>query len=53
LPQSTKLLLQQSAHAEQMKNEMSEEDHQLYSNYFNQFGDYLEKNFSSVATVGF
>ena len=52
LPQSTRLLLQQSAHAKKMRNEMSEEDCQLYGNYFNCFSDHLEKNFSSAAAVG-
>ena len=36
-----------------MRSEMSEEDNQLYADYFDHFGDYLEKNFSSPATVGF
>jgi len=49
LPQSTRLLLHQSAHAKKMRNEMSEEDCQLYGNYFNCFSDHLEKNFSSAA----
>ena len=51
LPQSTKLLLQQSAHAEKMSNKMCEDDEKLYIDYFNHFQDYLKKNFSSAATV--
>jgi len=50
LPQSTKLLLQQSAHAEKMSNKMCEDDEKLYIDYFNHFQDYLKKNFSSAAT---